>query len=328
MTHPSVGLRDRPVLLITALALLVAGCQTGGRAPESTSAREFKPVAEVAFLRGGDIWVAAEDGSRARQVTDLGACLELSVSADGTKAAAICGGDSDIPDETRLMVVNLLTGTAAQIETDGDPMGVDWSPNDGEIAYCAVHGAKYGARLEYMVAGVDGSEARRVYSQPNVDFVYGGRCRWTADGKALLLFSLWEGGDGEGRDLVACVDAATGDDVDSPAIDALCRALSRWPEGDPKNGVADLCPHPSRPDVWAAIVQRLENCRPVYAVVMASEATEPATILAERDYQHLAWTRTGDALLCTRRPPVDALSWRIDRIDAAICETTPRWSRP
>ncbi len=112
------------VLLIASLSVM--GCQNA--AFTRRGAGKSEPLAEVAFLRGGDIWVSAADGSGARRVTDLQACLEMSVSPDGTKAAVICGGDSDIPDETRLMIADLLDGAAAQAETDGCPMGVDCHP--------------------------------------------------------------------------------------------------------------------------------------------------------------------------------------------------------
>jgi hypothetical protein len=160
-------------MLPVAVALLLAFGATGAQA------------SSIAFLRGGNIWIAAPDGSGAKQLTSGGDYTYVSASkAPGSMSLAYRAGNAMgviNADGTGQRQVAAPRGLATVPDVELDPSG-------SELAYPAITG--YGAYGGYVALGGVGSGFFSAYQANVVDV------GWADSGSTALWAGFLSGAPG------------------------------------------------------------------------------------------------------------------------------------
>jgi hypothetical protein len=142
-------------------------------------------ASSIAFLRGGNIWIAAPDGSHATPLTSGGGYTYVSASkATGTMLLAYRAGASMgviSADGTGQRQIAAPRGLATAPDVDGDPSGTD-------LAYAAVTG--FGAYGGYAAVSGSGAGFFSAYQSNVVDV------GWADSGTTALWSGFLSGAPG------------------------------------------------------------------------------------------------------------------------------------
>jgi WD40 repeat protein len=169
------------MLVLAAAALFVAGVGQR-RLPHFGAAAN----GQIAFIDGGNLKVAAADGSNPRTLTPLpDGAEQLAFAPDGTKLAYRTTGT--VPS---IVVANadgsdpVIVATGPAIGT-GDPLA--WSPDSGRLAFTNVIVADRIGTID--VVNADGSHRRQVIQGPAAEGVDRYRPAWSPDGQWISYFA-------------------------------------------------------------------------------------------------------------------------------------------
>jgi hypothetical protein len=198
----------RAVVLVVVLALLIAAWFLAAAAAQASS----PPAGQIAFVRGGDIWVKDAGGGSARRLTTTKATeQDPAWSPDGSAIVYIrAGGQGQVwlmnADGTHQRRVPFVLDAQTMPGTDdsGTIRAIDevtFSPGGADITVCAyaatfdVPGGIFNDQL-YLVHP-DGSSQRRI--GPLIEGAYGGieGLSWRPAGDQLLLGELFRQGGGQ-----------------------------------------------------------------------------------------------------------------------------------
>ncbi|MEN6479987.1 MAG: LysM peptidoglycan-binding domain-containing protein [Anaerolineales bacterium] len=123
--------------LVGAIAIAFAVQAWLTRGPSDIAASPIVAADQVvAYRRGGDVWVAAADGSERWQMTDNGDARDPALSPDSRWLAYVMLGGADGKATAQLWLANLTEGTRQMIAEGDLPWAAPvWSPDGSTIAW-------------------------------------------------------------------------------------------------------------------------------------------------------------------------------------------------
>ena len=158
MTGRSLG-----ALAATAAAALLAGVAAAGAAPD------------LAFVTGGNVAIAAHDGTGARQVTGSGTAGRPVWSPDGTRVAYLTSFGT-FAFEGRLWVAGVEEATTREVLPPDAALPVVgwpvWSPSGSELAVTRRNSTGV---VDVWIAAADGSSVRRLTNDAEEEIDVGWR---------------------------------------------------------------------------------------------------------------------------------------------------------
>jgi Tol biopolymer transport system component len=316
-------MRMATVFAAPAVLASVAGCV-------ASSCSRAQPVSSVAFIRGGNIHLAALDGSGAHALTSDGGYTHLSWSPDGKRLVA---SRTVREGQSRLYVIDAETGHAVNLTPNEQAEGPDWQPSGDLIAYCAskpTGEAGDPVRAECWVVRSDGTQRRRIYAGSTGSPFAPLRvthCRWHPDGRHVLLFAYPDDGPAL-TELWAVVD------VPSAVASALLKQqMTAFVDAFGDTSLAELTQARGGAHQWAGLVthqpgrDRGDYSFRTALVVADADGSRRRVLLdvGQDDIIEVAWTPSGEALLATRkREGTDCpnLRWDVWRVDLADGSTS------
>lgn len=149
----------------------------------------FSPDGELlAYVseRGGrqELWIMESDGTGKKQLT-LGDGWKHSPTwgPDGTRLAYIVSPEKN--GEGDIWMMDLITGEAKQLTTDGGLRSVSWNPVDGRLAFLSMNDGSYDIQLMDPNTGLDELLFEDTY--------WKGQLTWSPDGNRMAFVSYHDG---------------------------------------------------------------------------------------------------------------------------------------